>query len=77
MFAALAAIGLEAIAAIEADPAPNVEWSGHAKALLERLAAADKASENIIHVVTTDQPPAISITPGVRRLVDAAASRRR
>jgi hypothetical protein len=46
--------------------------------LIDRRAVADKASENIIQVVTTDQPPAdllISITPGVRKLVEAATKR--
>jgi hypothetical protein len=45
------------------------------KALLDRQGAMDKASENIIQVITTDQPPAdllVSITPGVRRLVETA-----
>ena len=48
-------------------------------ALLDRQAAADRASEDIIQVITTDQPPAdllISITPGVRKLVDAAVTPR-
>ena len=39
---------------------------------------AEKASASIVQVVTMQQPPAdllLSITPGVRRLVDAAASK--
>jgi hexosaminidase len=74
--AALAGIGLEAVAAVESGRAPGTEWRGRAKELLDRQTAAEKASESIIQVVTMEQPPAdllISITPGVRKLVDAAA----
>lgn len=45
--------------------------------LLDRQSAAEKASESIVQVVAMDQPPAdllISITPGVRMLVEAAAN---
>ena len=48
-----------------------------AEELLNRQAAAEKASENIIAVITMQQPPPdllISITPGVRKLTQAAAS---
>jgi hypothetical protein len=47
----------------------------HAEELLDRQASADKASESIVTVFTVQQPPAdllISITPGVRKLVEAA-----
>jgi hexosaminidase len=74
--AVLAGIGLDAVAAIESGRAPDTDWRGRAKELLDRQAAAEKASESIIQVVTMQQPPAdllISITPGVRKLVEAAA----
>lgn len=48
-----------------------------AEELLDRQAAAERASENIIAVITMQQPPPyllISITPGVRELAQAAAS---
>jgi hexosaminidase len=75
--AALARIGLDAVAAIEGGQAPGADWCGRAKALLDRQAAAEKASESIIQVLTMQQPPAdllISITPGVRKLMEAAVS---
>jgi hexosaminidase len=78
--AALAGIALDAVAAIESGRAPATDWNGRAKEVLDRQAAAEKASENIIQVVTMQQPPAdvlISITPGVRKLAEAAASLRR
>jgi hexosaminidase len=64
----------------ESGRAPATDWNGRAKEVLDRQAAAEKASENIIQVVTMQQPPAdllISITPGVRKLAEAAASLRR
>lgn len=75
--AALAAIGLEAVAAIENGHAPSADWRAHAKDLLDRQDAADKASANIIEVIIMQQPPAdllVSITPGVRKLVEGAVS---
>ena len=75
--AALTAIGLEAVAAIESGRAPDTDWRGRAKELLDRQDAAEKASESIVQVVTMQQPPAdllISITPGVRTLVEAAVT---
>lgn len=77
--AALAGIGLDAVAAVESGRAPGADWRGRAKELLDRQAATEKASESIIEVVTMQQPPAdllISITLGVRKLVEAAVSRR-
>jgi hexosaminidase len=77
--AALAGIGLDAVAAIESGRAPGTDWRGRAKELLDRQAAAEKASESIVQVITMEQPPAdllISITPGVRKLVEAAVSLR-
>jgi hexosaminidase len=74
--AALSAIGLDAVVAIESDRAPTADWRRRAKELFDRQAAAEKASASIIEVVTMQQPPAdllISITPGIRKLVDAAA----
>jgi hypothetical protein len=65
------------VTAIESGRAPSTEWRGRAKELLDRQAAAEKASESIVQVVTMEQPPAdllISITPGIRKLVEAAAS---
>src|SRR5262245_20621383 len=73
--AALAAIGLDAVAAVESRRAPSTDWRGRAKNPLDRQAAAEKASENIVQVITMEQPPAdllISVTPGVRKLVKAA-----
>ena len=66
--AALAEIGLDALAGFV---------SGHAAEVLDRQAAAAKASESIVQVVTTPQPAAdllISITPGIRTLVEVAAT---
>jgi hypothetical protein len=65
------------MAAIESGRAPDTDWRGRGKELLDRRAAAEKASESIIQVFTMQQPPAdllISITPGVRKLVEAAVS---
>jgi hypothetical protein len=48
--------------------------------VLERQAAAELAPESIVQVFTMQQPPAdllISITPGIRKLVEAAAGRGR
>lgn len=73
--AALAGIGLDSIESIESGRAPSTDWRGLAKELLARQAAAERASENILQVVTMEQPLAdllISIAPGIRRLVDAA-----
>ena len=75
--AALAGIGLDGVAAVESGRAPSADWRRRAKELLDRQAAAEKASESMIQVVTMEQPPAdllISITPGVRKLVEAAVS---
>jgi hexosaminidase len=77
--AALAGVGLDAMAAIESGRAPSADWRGHVKELLDRQAAAEKASESIIHVMTMQQPPAdllISVTPGIRKLTKAALSLR-
>jgi hexosaminidase len=78
--AALAVIALDAMAAIESGRAPDADWRGRANELLDRQAAAEKASESIIQVFTMQQPPAdllISITSGVRQLVEAVAERGR
>jgi two-component system, NtrC family, nitrogen regulation sensor histidine kinase NtrY len=51
----------------------------HAEELLDRQATADKASESIVTVFTMQQPPAdllISITPGVRKLIEVASTLR-
>jgi hexosaminidase len=76
--AALARVGLDAVAAIESGHPPDTDWRGRAKELLDRQAAAEKASESTVQVFTTQQqPPAdllISITPGVRSLVESAMS---
>ncbi|HKB39545.1 MAG TPA: family 20 glycosylhydrolase [Gemmataceae bacterium] len=75
--AALAGIGLDAVAAVESGRAPGTDWRGRAKELLDRQAAAEKTSECLIQALTMKQPPAdllISITPGVRKLVEAAVS---
>src|SRR5262245_54547940 len=72
---ALAGIGLDAITAIERGRVPSAEWRDRAHALLDRQAAAEQASASIVQVATMEQPPAdllISITPGVRKLVEAA-----
>jgi hexosaminidase len=77
--AALAGVGLDATAAIESGRAPSADWRGHVKELFDRQAAAEKASESIIHVMTMQQPPAdflISVTPGIRKLTKAALSLR-
>jgi hypothetical protein len=65
----------DAVAAVGSGRAPEPKWNAQAKELLDRQTAAEKASESIIQVVTMQQPPAdllISITPGVRKLVEAA-----
>jgi hypothetical protein len=65
------------VVAIESARAPGADWRARAKELLDRQAAAEKASESIIQVITMQQPPAdllISIMPGVRKLVEAAES---
>jgi hypothetical protein len=49
---ALAAIGLDAVAAIESGKAVKADWWAKAKALLDRQAAAEKASKGIVQVVT-------------------------
>ena len=75
--AALAGIGLDAVAAIESGRAPGSDWRRRAQELLDRQAAAEKASESIIQAVTMQQPPAdllVSITPGVRTLVAGVVS---
>jgi hypothetical protein len=77
--ASLAGIGLDALALVENNRAPDAAWCGRANELLDRQAAAEKASESIVEVITMQQPPAdllISITPGIRKLVEAAAERR-
>jgi hexosaminidase len=73
--AALAGIALDAMAAIETGHAPGTDWRGRAKELLDRQFAKERASESFIEVFTMQQPPAdllISITPGVRKVVEAA-----
>jgi hexosaminidase len=75
---ALAGIGLDAVAAIESGDLPSADWRARAKEFLDRQTAAEKASESIVEVATMQQPPAdllISITPGVRTLVDAVSTR--
>src|SRR4030095_552568 len=69
--ATLAGIGLDAVAAIERARPPETEWRRRAKEILDRQAAAERASESIVQVVTMHQPPAdllISITSGLRTL---------
>jgi hexosaminidase len=73
--AALAGIALDAMAAIETGHAPGTDRRGRAKELLDRQFAKEQASESFIEVFTMQQPPAdllISITPGVRKIVEAA-----
>jgi hypothetical protein len=63
------------MAAIETGHAPGTDWRGRAKELLDRQFAKERASESFIEVFTMQQPPAdllISITPGVRKIVEAA-----
>ena len=75
--AAFAWIALDAMGAIESGRAPGADWRGRVQELLDHQAAAEKASESVIQVSTMQQPPAdllISITPGVRILVEAAVS---
>jgi hexosaminidase len=48
--AALAGIGLDAVAAVESGRAPCPDWRGRAKELLDRQAGAAKASESILHL---------------------------
>jgi hexosaminidase len=67
------------LALVESGRAPDAGWRGRANELLDRQAAAEKASESIVQVLTMQQPPAdvlISITPGIRKLVEAAGERR-
>ena len=73
--AALAVIALDAMAAIETGHAPGTDWLGRAVELLERQLAAERASESMVQAFTAQQPQGdllISITRGVRKLVDAA-----
>jgi hexosaminidase len=73
--AALAGIALDAMDAVESGNAPDTRWRQGATALLDRQAVAEKASESIVQVMTMQQPAAdllIGITPGVRKLVEAA-----
>ncbi len=73
--AALAVIALDAMAAIETGRVPGIDWRGRTKELLDRHLAAEQASESAIQIFTGQQPPAdllISITRGVRKLVEAA-----
>ena len=75
--AELAYIGLNAVDTIQGGRGLDIEWPRRARKVLDRQAAAEKASENIIQVLIMPQPAAdllISITPGVRKLVEAAAS---
>jgi hexosaminidase len=75
--AALAEIALDAVTAIETGQAPSNDWRRRANELLDRQSAAERASESIIKAVTMEQPPAdllIRITPGVRKLVQAASN---
>ena len=68
---------MDAIAAVESKHPPSTVWRDHARELLERQAAAEKASESIDQILTMEQPAGdllISITPGVRKLVEAAMS---
>lgn len=73
----LAGIGLDAVAAVESEHPPSTDWRDRVRQLLDRLAAVEKASESIVQVVTMEQPAAdllISITPGIRKLVEAAVN---
>jgi hexosaminidase len=77
--ATLAEIGLDAVAMVESSRPADAYWRGRAKELLDRQAAAEKASASIVQVLTMQQPPAdllISITPGILRLVEATAGPR-
>jgi hexosaminidase len=75
--AALAGIGLDAAAAVESGRAPSTDWRGRTmNSLIARL-RPKRASESMVQVVAMEQPPAdllVSITPGVRKLVEAAVS---
>src|SRR5262245_43591208 len=53
---------------MEGGRAPGTEWCERAQELLERQAAAEKASKSIVRIATSKQSPAdllISITPAV------------
>lgn len=73
--AALAVVALDAVAAVETGHAPSIDWRGRASEVLDRQLAAEQASESMIRAFTEPQPQAdllISITRGVRKLVEAA-----
>ncbi len=73
--AALAALGLDAIAAIASGSVPAADWCARARELLVRQDAAERASAGIVEVLTVAQPPAdllIRIASGIRELVAAA-----
>jgi hexosaminidase len=75
--AALAELGLAAMAAIEAGRPLAAEVAVKGKALLDRQDAAEKASASQEAVfMASEQPPAdllIAVTPGIRTLMEAAS----
>lgn len=74
---ALARLGLEAMAMIEAGRTPEASWRDAGAALLKRQDDAEAASaSNVVVWSGVEQPPAnllIIITPSIRRLFEAAA----
>jgi hypothetical protein len=61
-------------AAVDSGRAPGADWRGRAMEILDRQAAAERASESMVQAITVEQPPAdplISIALGIRKLVEA------
>ncbi len=77
--AALAELGLEAVGFIEAGRRPNAEWRARAAVMLEKQAAAERASSTFMQTVASpNQPPAdllIAIARPIGVLVAAAEGR--
>ncbi|WP_298675117.1 family 20 glycosylhydrolase [uncultured Sphingomonas sp.] len=77
--AALAACGLEAVAAIEAGKSLDPAAVARARGLLDTLDQQEKASWRPIESLLKPQPPAdmiVKIGPGIRTLIEAAGERR-
>ncbi|GLQ51909.1 beta-N-acetylhexosaminidase [Dyella flava] len=74
---ALASVGIDAIDMINTHRAPSQAWLSHAHGLIARQDAALQASSSLFAtIVSPEQPPEdllITIVPGVKQLVDAAA----
>ncbi|WP_162257176.1 beta-N-acetylhexosaminidase [Phenylobacterium sp. Root700] len=77
--AALAELGLEAVGFIEAGRRPKAEWRARAAVMLEKQAAAERASSTFMQTVASpNQPPAdllIAIARPIGVLVAAAEGR--